>query len=33
VACAAAVSLAVTWRLLPSYGDRGHVRIPRQVAR
>jgi methionine sulfoxide reductase heme-binding subunit len=31
--CALAVSLAVTWRLLPSYADRGHVRIPRQVAR
>ena len=32
-ACAVAVSLAVTWRLLPSYADRGHVRIPREVTR
>jgi len=32
VACVGAVSGVVGWRLLPSYDERGHARIPRQVA-
>lgn len=30
--CVAAVLLAVTWRLLPSYAERGQVRRPRRPA-
>jgi predicted ferric reductase len=30
-ACALAVAGVVTWRLLPSYADRGWARTPRQV--
>lgn len=33
LACVAAVAGAVTWRLVPSYEGRGHVRTPRRVAR
>ncbi|MFC4786983.1 ferric reductase-like transmembrane domain-containing protein [Nocardioides sp. MAHUQ-72] len=31
--CFAAVTAAVGWRLLPSYGDRGRTRTPRKVSR
>ena len=33
VVCAGAVAAAVAWRLLPSYAERGRVRISRVVAR
>ena len=33
LACVAAVAGAVSWRLLPSYEGRGHVRTPRKVSR
>lgn len=33
VACGAAVATAVAWRLLPSYAERGRVRVGRVVAR
>lgn len=33
VACSAAVAMAVSWRLLPSYAERGRSRTPRVVAR
>lgn len=31
--CVAAVGMAVAWRLLPSYAERGWQRIPRRLAR
>jgi sulfoxide reductase heme-binding subunit YedZ len=33
VTCGGAVAGAVTWRLLPSYAERGRVRVARTVAR
>ncbi len=33
VACTVAVAAAVAWRLLPSYAERGRVRVAREVAR
>jgi sulfoxide reductase heme-binding subunit YedZ len=33
IACSAAVAAAVTWRLLPSYAERGRTRTARVVAR
>ena len=33
VVCCVAVAVAVSWRLLPSYAERGNVRVAREVAR
>jgi sulfoxide reductase heme-binding subunit YedZ len=33
VICSASVAAAVAWRLLPSYAERGRVRIAREVVR
>jgi len=33
VTCFAAVTAAVFWRLLPSYGERGRTRNPRKIVR